>query len=291
MNEFGDHAPAVTVVLPCYNAHADLPRALDSVRTQTFRDFEIIVVDDGSTAPATIAFLDALPDDVRLIRQKNRGLPGARNTGFCNARGIWVLPLDCDDWIDPMFLEKLLGALEVHPERSFAFAHFALGGEASGTLVKHYNFFEQLFFNQLPYCLLMRKSCWENAGGYDESLKQGYEDWELNIRLGSGGDTGLEIAEPLFHYNVSSSGMLLSTSSTLHGTLWRAIQRRNREQYRPLTLLKRWLQWRRSPSTYPLILYFPWLLLHRLLPQAAFSNLFRRLLSRSHSRRVTRYAG
>jgi hypothetical protein len=82
--------------------------------------------------------------------------------------------------------------------------------------------------------------------------------------------------------------MLLRMSSTLHGILWRTIQQKNRGQYRPVMLLKRWYQWRRSPSTYPLTLYFPWLLLHRLLPRGVFNDLFRRLLRQSHSRRVTR---
>ncbi|MFZ0693430.1 MAG: glycosyltransferase family A protein, partial [Alphaproteobacteria bacterium] len=219
--------PTVSVILPCYNAHRYLTRALDSVRAQTFRDFEIIVIDDGSTDPGTVAYLNQLPSDIRLVRQENRGLPGARNTGFHEARGKYVLPLDCDDWLEPTFIEKTLVALEAAPERAFAFAQMVLEGDAVGQLVKHYNFFEQLFLNQLPYCLLVRKSAWAAVGGYDESMREGYEDWELNIRMGGHGWFGAAVPEPLFHYHVSRSGMLLSMSSGLHGRLWTTIQRRN----------------------------------------------------------------
>jgi glycosyltransferase involved in cell wall biosynthesis len=278
-------SPTVSVILPCYNAHALLPRTLDSIRTQTFRDFEIIVVDDGSTDPETIAYLDALPNDIRLVRHENRGLAAARNTGFAHARGRYVLPLDCDDWIEPTFIEASLRALAAAPQCQYAYAHIALAGEASGTLVKHYNYFEQLFLNQLPYCILVERDTWAHHGGYDETMRQGYEDWEFNIRLGSHGAIGAEVPEPLFNYHVSRSGMLQSKSLHLHGMLWRDIQRKNAAAYRFGTLILRWRQWRRSPSTYPLIIYLPWLLMLRILPAWAFAFLFRRLLTYSHSRR------
>ena len=194
--------PRVSVVLPCFNAAEYLPRALASLRAQTLGDIEIIVVDDGSSDPATIAYLDALPGDIRLLRQENRGLSGARNAGIAAARGTYVTPLDCDDWLEPDFLEKTVAALEDNPGAGFAFAHLALEGDASGVLCKNYNFFEQLFLNQLPYCLTMPKHVWEQAGGYDSSLRHGYEDWELNIRLGGRGKFGVVVPEPLFHYRV-----------------------------------------------------------------------------------------
>jgi glycosyltransferase involved in cell wall biosynthesis len=279
--------PTVSVVLPCYNAHAFLPRALDSVRAQTYLDIEIIVVDDGSNNPETITYLDALPDDVHLVRHENRGLAAARNTGFRNAKGRYVLPLDCDDWIEPTFIEAALAALEAAPQCRYAYAHIALSGEASGTLAKHFNYFEQLFLNQLPYCILIERDAWEQQGGYDETMRQGYEDWEFNIRLGSHGVIGVEIPEPLFNYHVSQAGMLRSKSLGLHGTLWRCVQKKNASAYRLGTLLLCWRQWRRSPSTYPLIIYLPWLLMFHILPAGVFAFLFRRLLAYSHSRRAS----
>ncbi len=279
--------PTVSVVLPCYNAHHYLGQAIDSVRAQTADCIEIIVVDDGSTDPKTRAYLDDLGDDVRLIRQQNRGLAGARNAGFREARGSYVVPLDCDDWIEPAFVEKTLAALRAAPDAAFAFAHFALEGEAAGVLEKNYNFFEQLFLNQLPYCMLIAKDAWQAVGGYDEAMRRGYEDWELNIRLGGAGKFGIAVPEPLFHYRVRAAGMLQSLSLGLHGELWGEIQRKHVALYRLGPLIRCWRCWRNRPSTYPPALYFGWFALYKLLPGGAFAALFRSFLGLSHSRRVT----
>jgi glycosyltransferase involved in cell wall biosynthesis len=284
-------SPTVSVVLPCYNAHRYLGRALESVRTQTFRDFEIIIVDDGSTDPETKAFLDGLGTDVRVVRQENRGLAGARNAGFRAARGDYVLPLDCDDWIDPTLLAKGVAILSARPDIAYVFPHFALEGDKTGVLEKDFNAFEQLFLNQLPYCLLMRRRVWESLGGYDETMRAGYEDWEFNIRAAAHGQYGLVIPEPLFHYRMSSGGMLQSISRRQHGKLWRAIQARNAGAYRPASLFRTWRAWRGRPSSWNLLL-LPWLLvLNRLLPARLFDALFARLFWLSASERAQSAAG
>ncbi len=257
-----------------------------SLRAQTLDDVEIIIVDDGSTDPPTIAYLDGLPDDVHLVRQENQGLPGARNAGIEAAAATYVTLLDCDDWLEPDFLEKTLAALKANPEAGFAFTHLALEGDASGILAKNYNFFEQLFLNQLPYCLVMSKDVWEDAGGYDTTLRHGYEDWEFNIRLGGRGKFGVVMPEPLFHYRVRKSGMLKSLSSTMHGQLWGAIQQRNSALFRLPALLGSWWRWRSQASSYPLALYFGWLAIYRILPKSFFSALFQSILPFSKSQRL-----
>lgn len=277
----------VSVVIPCYNTHEYLGKTLDSVRAQTFPVEEIILIDDGSTNPSTVHFLDHVGDDVRLIRQKNKGLPAARNVGFEMAKGSYVLPLDADDWIEPAAVEKLLGALTAQDDAAFSFCQMYMEGDGQGVLAKNYNFFEQLFLNQLPYCLMLKKSAWEAAGGYDEAMRRGYEDWEFNIRLGAMGYFGVAVAEPLFHYRIAQSGMLLSTSNRVHGELWASIRQRHSKVYGISSLFRLWRHWRKKPSTYPLYLYFFWLAASRLLPASAFTALFRVLRQFSHGRRVT----
>jgi len=286
-----NRAVEISVILPCYNSHLHLQETLDSLRAQTFRDFEIVLVDDGSDDPETVAFLDALPADVRMIRQTNMGLPSARNTAFRNARGKYVLPLDCDDWLDANYLQCAYDILKASPEKTVVFSHLIVFGDITGILHKNYNFFEQLFLNQLPYCLLMPKSAWHELGGYDESMRQGYEDWEFNIRLGRHGYFGVPMQEPMFHYRVSQTGMLKSISRNKHGLLWRTIQKKNPTSYSLLRLVKSWRMWRNNPSSYPLWMYFGWIMLHWLLPNALFAKLFHRLLPFSHSVRVGQEAG
>ena len=165
----------ISVVIPCYNSGATLAQTVASVRVQTWANLEIIVVDDGSTdgnlrSPGYVR-------NVTIVKQPNSGLPAARNAGFRKARGDYVLPLDADDWLEPMALEVMINELKSSVQASFVFCDLQLEGEASGVLQKHYNFFEQLSLNQLPYCLLMPKRIWSVAGGYDETMRQGYEDW------------------------------------------------------------------------------------------------------------------
>ncbi len=276
----------ISVILPCFNSHQHLQQTLDSLRAQTFRDFEIILVDDGSNDPDTVSFLDNMGDDIRMIRQMNMGLPAARNTAIRHAQGKYILPLDCDDWLAPEYLQTAYDLIIQQPEKTFVYSHLAVFGDVKGVLIKNYNFFEQLFLNQLPYCLLMPRSAWQELGGYDESMRKGYEDWEFNIRLGRHGYYGVAMPEAMFHYRVSKSGMLKSISRSKHGYLWRSIQKKNPKAYSVLRLLKTWSQWRHKPASYPLGLYFGWIMLHRLLPNALFARLFEKLMPLSHSARV-----
>lgn len=104
--------PKVSVIVPVYNVERFLPRCLDSIVGQTFRDLEIICVDDGSP-DRSIDILNryaAQDDRIRVISQENRGLGGARNRGFDAATGEFILYVDSDDWIDPDYCEKLYAA-------------------------------------------------------------------------------------------------------------------------------------------------------------------------------------
>ncbi|TAN57357.1 MAG: glycosyltransferase family 2 protein [Rhodospirillales bacterium] len=276
----------ISVVIPCFNGGAELPRALASLEKQTFRDFEIIVVDDGSTDAPTIAFLDKLPSSIRILHQENRGLPAARNAGMRAATGRFLLPLDCDDQLEPEFLSECLTALTAHPEAAFAFAQMRLEGELTGVTRKSYNPFAQLFLNQLPYCLMLRRQAWEEAGGYDETMRGGYEDWEFNIRLSSLGLHGILVDRPLFVYRTSQQGMLNSLSRRAHAALWLGIQRKHSKLFSLAGLWKARRQWRHLALPYPLPLLLGLLAAHRLLPQSWFNALYARLLSFSAARRT-----
>lgn len=268
--------PVVTVVVPCFNTHQHLPEAIASVRAQTFPGIELLVIDDGSTDPQTLACLASLPPDIRVVRQENRGLPAARNAGMRMARGRFVMPLDCDDRIEPTMIAACVEAAE-RTGAAYAYAQIALTGDASGIVRKPFNFFEQLATNHLPYCLLMRRDVWQQVGGYDEAMWQGYEDWELNIRLGAAGFFGVQVPQPLFVYSVSSTGMLNSVSKRRHAGQWRKIRQRHRALYRPASLWRLYRHWRSRPSTHSLWLVWGLLLLSGLLPGPAFSALFVRL--------------
>src|SRR5947209_609603 len=100
-------SPAVSVIIPAYNYATYLPKAIDSVLKQRFTNYEIIVVDDGST-DNTADLIAKYGDRVRYVYQKNAGLPSARNTGIKAARGDYVGFLDADDEWHPNFLQNAM---------------------------------------------------------------------------------------------------------------------------------------------------------------------------------------
>jgi glycosyltransferase involved in cell wall biosynthesis len=279
--------PAVSVIVPCYNGGRFLDDLCDSLAAQTFRDFETIIVDDGSTEEMTLRKLASLDPAIRVVPQQNRRLPGARNAGFAEARGEFVLPLDCDDRLAPSFLTETVAALRgAAPDIGFAFAHVRLAGDMDGVMPRHFNRFDQLFLNRLPYCMLLRRAAWQAAGGYDEGMRDGMEDWEFNIRLLQAGFGGAEIAKPLLIYRVSGEGMLMSRSARRHGTIWRYIRTKHRDLYRPSALLAAWRANRAAPGEIATLKAIGLLGLAKLLPEAWFNLLFYRLLTMNRARRV-----
>src|SRR5437867_457309 len=112
--------PRVSVVIPCYNLGRFLDEAVDSVLAQTFQDFEIVVVDDGSTDQETQRLLaDYRKPGTRVVRSPNRGLPAAKNLGLAETTGPYVCMLDADDRLDPQLLAKSVAALDGDPSVAF----------------------------------------------------------------------------------------------------------------------------------------------------------------------------
>jgi glycosyltransferase involved in cell wall biosynthesis len=281
--------PRVSVIVPCHNGGRFLDGLLASLDAQTFRDFETVIVDDGSTEVATREKLRVLDPAIRVVHQENRYLPGARNRGFLEARAALVLPLDCDDTLEPSYLAETVPILEnAPPDVGFVFTHVRLTDTLAGVLPRHLNRFDQLFLNLLPYCMLIRRSAWQAVGGYDETMRGGMEDWEFNIRLSRSGLRGIEVATPLFVYSVRPDGMLLSSTTRMHGTNWRRIRTRHADLYRIAPLVRLWHATRATPSAVSAGAAAGLLLSARLLPETWFNNLFFWLLVKTRARRIVR---
>jgi glycosyltransferase involved in cell wall biosynthesis len=281
--------PRVSIIVPCHNGGRFLDGLLASLGAQTFRDFEIIIIDNGSTEVATCEKLKALDPAVRVVHQENRYLPGARNRGFREAQAELVLPLDCDDTLEPSYLAETVPILENAPsDVGFVFTHMRLGGTLAGVLPRHLNRFDQLFLNRLPYCMLMRRSAWQAVGGYDETMRDGTEDWEFNVRLSCSGFRGIELAKPLFVYSVRPDGMLMSRATRMHGTIWRHIRTRHADLYRIAALVRLWRETRTMPSKVSAGTAAGLLFLARLLPETWFNNLFFWFLIKTRARRIER---
>ncbi|MGH9452557.1 MAG: glycosyltransferase family 2 protein [Terriglobia bacterium] len=124
-------APKVSVIIPAYNTARLIGETLDSVLAQTFRDFEVIVVNDGSPdTPALENVLAGYGDQIRYVRQENRGLGGARNAGMRNANGEFLAFPDSDDLWMPDFLAGQLKFFHEHPDLDMACADCIYFGDS-----------------------------------------------------------------------------------------------------------------------------------------------------------------
>jgi glycosyltransferase involved in cell wall biosynthesis len=271
--------PAVSVIVPCYNGGRFLDGLMASLARQTFRDFEIVIVDDGSDDEETPRKLAALAGHVRVLHQTNRGPSAARNAGIRAARADILFMLDCDDTIEPSLLADTVPLLRAAPrEVGMVVTHMRLVGAESGVARRYFNRFDLLFTNTLSVGLVLRKECCVAIGGYDESMREGYEDWDFSLRLVEAGVRGIEVPKPLYVYHIRPDAMWLSRTSgvnakRLHAKLWRSIRRKHADSYRPLAILRLWMASRDGSGRIPLWKGVAAFMLAHFLPDCWFSRL------------------
>ena len=184
--------PKVSVIVPAYNAMRFLPATVDTVWQQTFTDFELLVIDDGSQDHIRDWSQTQTDPRFRLISQENRGLAGARNRGIEEARGELLAFLDADDLWHPTKLEQQVEALETDPKLGLAYTWTALMDAEevkTGRVFKsdcRGSVWNALILNNFVGCgsvAMVRKSCFDSHGGFDQNLGSYVEDWDMWLRL------------------------------------------------------------------------------------------------------------
>ncbi|MBX2982316.1 MAG: glycosyltransferase [Flavobacteriales bacterium] len=206
--------PHVSVIITCFNLGAYLHEALGSIGLDVHVPVEVIVVDDGSTDPATIQILDSMdPQRFTLLRQRNMGLAAARNNGIKAAQGKYIIPLDADNRLRPAMISQVVSVLAARPEVDIVFGDAQYFGEREGRFrMGPADLSAMLERNRIDACAGFRKGLWERVGGYDEQMPvMGYEDWEFWLRsLISHADFHYT-DEVLFDYRVREGSMLSNT--------------------------------------------------------------------------------
>jgi glycosyltransferase involved in cell wall biosynthesis len=187
----------LSVIIPTYQHSTTLPRALDSLFTQTRQPDEVIVVDDGST-DGTVDTLAPYRDRITYVHQENQGAPVARNRGFRLSTGDMVIFWDADVIGEPLMLEKLEYVLTSHLKASWVYSSFWWGrrlfqGRPFNAEALHSQ-------NYIHTTSLIRR---EAFPGFDESLKR-FQDWDLWLTMSEQGKTGVFIDEPLYRVLVES---------------------------------------------------------------------------------------
>lgn len=184
--------PTVSVILAVKNGGSDLPRALGTILNQSFADFELIAIDDGSM-DGTAAYLDNISDPrVRTVHQPSAGLAASLNRGISLARGRYIARQDHDDLADPTRIGKQVAFLDAHPEHALVGtrAEIWVGDTPSGRFHDHPTEndilqFDLLFNNPFVHSsVMMRKSVLDHVGGYTtDPARQPPEDYELWSRI------------------------------------------------------------------------------------------------------------
>jgi len=234
-------AKLVSVVIPCFNAASSLMRTIESIRNQNYSNIEVTVVDDASTDAATKEILlDLEKTNIRIVHHDaNLGLSAARNTGFSKTNGEYIVFLDSDDWLEHSTISKMVAAIPKISNKFFIYCDLSYEGERIGTSLREYKPFSQLAINKIPYCIMIPRLEFEFSQLYSEELREGLEDWDLNLTLLENHYLPVRVSEPLFHYCVSRNGMFASITKAKYFTIWRLIRMRHKELYRYKSLLGR----------------------------------------------------
>ena len=213
--------PQVSVIIPAHNTKATIRDTLRSVRCQTFRDLELIIINDGSTDDLLDHLAPILAEEPRLrvVTQANAGLAGARNRGLAESTAPLVAFIDADDLWHPEFLAALTAALNDNPDAPFAYA-FSLRVDADNGIIPapkwtyqpRHDFAGLLALNSVGCgsAALFRRTALLGAGGFDVAPQarglQGAEDWKLCLQLAHAQAPEL-VPRYLVGYRVSTDSM------------------------------------------------------------------------------------
>lgn len=197
--------PLVSVIVPCFNHGLYLPACLAAIGAQTYEAIEVIVVDDASTDPGTLAVIAELEraDWPRVIRQPcNSGPSAARNAALAEARGRYVLPVDADNLLLPNAVAELVTQLQAAGE-TVGFIYPSpqyFGNRDEYFEAPDYNLYALMRANYCDTCSLFDRAVFDAGVRFAEDIELGHEDWDLMLQLGAHGVGGQPARGPTLLY-------------------------------------------------------------------------------------------
>lgn len=208
--------PLVSIIIPCYNTAAYVRETLESVYNQTYQNFEIIAIDDGSTDNTLKILHECAIAEPRLkvIAQDNSYVVKARMNAIQYATGKYLVCLDSDDKLDKTYLAKTINIAEESSDIAVVYSNLYLFGKKNKIGQLKQITTEQLLLNHGMYVsALIKKSAFDAVNGFDVSLTH-YEDWELFISIAKNGGKIKFINEPLFYYRQREDGSSACNTAT-----------------------------------------------------------------------------
>ena len=221
-----------SIIIPSFGQRNYVGEAIESALEQTIpkASYEVIVVDDGSNDGSYDLVLNTYGDQVKLIRQTNKGLASARNTGIMNAKGEYCFFLDADDKMKPNCLREIVRVIQETDADVIApsitcFTQKDTYAESEPTiLIENPSFNDFKEGNRLAYCCAIKRSTLLEVGGYSPKMDTlgGYEDLHLWYTLMSRGKLFKTIQEPLVMYRIKEKSMYTEAKNN-HEKLWAQI--------------------------------------------------------------------
>ena len=228
----------IGVTIPLFKQAQFLIECVTSVLSQTLMPTGIVIVNDGCPNPSSDtlprAIAAAWPDLVLYLHQENRGLSGARNTGIRALLNRWpeieaILPLDADDWLEEYSLETMAARLASEDHSDWVYPDLqSFGSEFQNWRpCPRLNQFRLFFENQCAAPSLIRRRLFDTGIFYDETMREGYEDWEFFLRALSRGSWGISGGSVGVNYRVRTNSMIVETRKkhkpilkSIHGRLF-----------------------------------------------------------------------
>ena len=217
----------VSVVMPAYNVAAYIGAAIDSVKAQTIADWELLIVDDGSTdaTSETVRRLAAGDARIRLLQKPNGGISAARNMALTASSGEFIAILDSDDVWEPTYLAEQLAVFALHPEIDIVTGNgWFLGSGLSGQLARPFPdprpqpTLQTILADETSIFIMsmFRRRVYEAIGGFDEALRTN-EDYDYWLRAALAGFRFWRNDRPLCHYRRRDDSMSASDINMLAG--------------------------------------------------------------------------
>ncbi len=181
----------VSIIIPCYQAKKTLEKTIRDIFLQTYKNLEIIAVNDGST-DTTASILKKYGDKITIIKQNNQGAAAARNNGFSISHGDFILFCDADVRLKTSMVEKMLTTLVTNPNKAYCYCNFKFGFHTFDLFP--FDGSKLMKENYISTMSLIRRECFI---GFNENLSR-YQDWDLWKRMYKHGYEGVWCPERLF---------------------------------------------------------------------------------------------
>ncbi|MBS6601658.1 MAG: glycosyltransferase family 2 protein [Clostridium sp.] len=199
----------VSVVIPCYNQGKYIEECIESVKNQTYKNIEIVIVNDGSTDDETNFTLKKIQqkNTCKIINIKNGGLANARNIGIKNSSGRYILPLDSDDKIGENYVEKCVDALE-KGKGDIIYCLCRRFGETNKLLYLKEFSIKTILQTNVVFCSAMfKREDYNKTNGYNSNMVYGFEDWDFWLSMIENNKTFYRINKVMFFYRIKANSM------------------------------------------------------------------------------------